>query len=156
MIETKIEGLKELDRKLAELTRQLHDRALRQSVGDAARLVRNKARQLVPVDTGLLKKNIIAARSRRNSKPGREQWNVALKQKTLKYGNTRANRRKNRVGKSYKVDGPAFYGAFIERGTSKMAARPFLRPALANNQQAAIEAFKKRMQEFFKKHGAKT
>lgn len=33
-----------------------------------------------------------------------------------------------------------FYGMFIELGTSKMPARPFLRPALDENEEAAIQA----------------
>lgn len=35
----------------------------------------------------------------------------------------------------------AFYGRFLEFGTSKMAARPFLRPAYDAMKQAAADAF---------------
>lgn len=34
----------------------------------------------------------------------------------------------------------AFYGYFIEHGTSKMAARPFIRPSYDSFREAAIEA----------------
>ena len=35
-----------------------------------------------------------------------------------------------------------FYGRFLETGTKKMAARPFLRPALDTKERAALDAFK--------------
>lgn len=35
----------------------------------------------------------------------------------------------------------AFYGRFVEGGTSKMAAQPFLRPAYDAMKQAAVDAF---------------
>lgn len=34
----------------------------------------------------------------------------------------------------------AFYGRFVERGTSRMAARPFLRPAFDATRQSAADA----------------
>jgi HK97 gp10 family phage protein len=34
-----------------------------------------------------------------------------------------------------------FHGRFVENGTSKMAAQPFLRPALDNKEREALEAF---------------
>jgi HK97 gp10 family phage protein len=145
MMEVKVQGLKELDMKLAELTRQLQTRALRQAVNAGAQIVKKAARAKVPIDTGLLRREIIAARSRRQSTFGRETFNILIRQKTKKYADTRANRRSRRVGKSYKVQGDAFYWRFVEFGTKHMAARPFLRPALANNQQAAINAIREKL-----------
>lgn len=43
---------------------------------------------------------------------------------------------------STKADGPAFYARFVEFGTSKMAARPFMRPAFEKSASAAIDAVK--------------
>lgn len=34
-----------------------------------------------------------------------------------------------------------FYGRFLERGTRKMAAQPFLRPALDNTEREALRTF---------------
>ena len=36
----------------------------------------------------------------------------------------------------------AYYGAFVEFGTSKMAARPFMRPAFETRRDYAIEAMR--------------
>lgn len=45
----------------------------------------------------------------------------------------------------------AFYGRFVEFGTSKMAAQPFLRPAYDAARLKALQAAKTRMQEEVKK-----
>jgi HK97 gp10 family phage protein len=41
----------------------------------------------------------------------------------------------------------AFYGMFLERGTIKMAARPFLRPALDENEEAVKHEVGDRVKE---------
>lgn len=71
---------------------------------------------------------------------------VGVRGGAQKYANTKENRRKGRVGKKYKTGGDksnpggdTWYWRFLEFGTAKMAAQPFLLPALANN-AAAIEA----------------
>ncbi|UCV00295.1 HK97-gp10 family putative phage morphogenesis protein [Acidovorax radicis] len=45
----------------------------------------------------------------------------------------------------------AFYGRFLEFGTSKMAAKPFLRPAFDAAQAKAVKAVQDRMNEEVKK-----
>ena len=45
------------------------------------------------------------------------------------------------IGKGTKQKEYPNYWHFVEYGTSKMAAVPFLRPAFNSNQQAAIDAF---------------
>ena len=141
MIEAKIQGLKELDNILATMTRQVQGRALRQSANAGAQVIKKEARSLVPVDTGLLRRNIIVARSRRNSRPGKETYNITIRE------GKKAKRGPN--GRS------AFYGYFIERGTSKKSARPFLRPALQSKQREALDAFKLKMMETLRKYGAR-
>lgn len=49
------------------------------------------------------------------------------------YVDNRANRRAARVGLRYEGPGKVFYWRFLEFGTSKMPAQPFMRPALENN-----------------------
>lgn len=58
-----------------------------------------------------------------------------------KYLNTKANRRKGQVGKTREdAGGSTWYWRFLELGTSRQRARPFLRPAQANNLDAATNA----------------
>lgn len=49
------------------------------------------------------------------------------------YTNNNDNRRKGRTGKSYQMEGKVFYWRFIEFGTSRHPATPFIRPALSKN-----------------------
>jgi HK97 gp10 family phage protein len=151
MMDVKIEGLKELDAAIRQMTDNVQGRLLRQAANAGAQVIRKEARAKAPKDTGLLRKNIVVGRSRRQSAKGKETYNVFLKKEKRTFADTKANRRKNRVGKKYEVDGPAFYGKFIEMGTSKMPARPFLRPALEGKRGEAIAAFREKMAEGIRK-----
>jgi HK97 gp10 family phage protein len=51
------------------------------------------------------------------------------------------------AGKKRDVDRDSFYWKFLEFGTNKMAARPFLRPAFEANKEGAIEAIGKSLDE---------
>lgn len=71
---------------------------------------------------------------------------VGIRGGAKRYVNTRENRRKRRVGQEYlgggdksAPGGDTFYWRFLEFGTEKMGARPFLRPALENNAQAVSD-----------------
>ena len=60
-----------------------------------------------------------------------------------KYTDSQRNRRYRRVGKKYFDSGDVYYWRFIELGTKKMRARPFLRPALAQNIDTSSSAVAK-------------
>jgi HK97 gp10 family phage protein len=155
MISVDLKGLAELERKLTQLAEKLQVKAQRQATNAGAQIIKKAARSRVSVDTGLLRKNIVVGRSRRNSAKGRESYNIFLKREKRIYANTRANRRRNRVGRKYEVDGPAFYGKFIEMGTSKMVAKPFMRPAFESSKQAAVDAVRNKLADFIRKEGGK-
>lgn len=101
----KVEGVAELQRKFANMSGKMQRAVVRDSLRSAARVVEKSARQKVPVDTGRLKKSITQ----------RVTVQSAVGEALIGY-------RKE-----------AFYGRFVELGTSKMAAQPFLRPALDEN-----------------------
>lgn len=148
MITIKIEGLSELDRKLRELGPKVAANGLRAANFAAARVFREAAKQEAPIRTGLLRANIIA--SRRRTPNYIAQHTIRLSSKARKYANTAQNRRLRRVGKKYRVEGPAFYGRFVEFGFHTRDGRfippnPFLRRAFTNNLQNAIEADRARL-----------
>ena len=143
MITIKVEGLSELERKLREFGPKVAKNGLRAANFAGARVFRDAAKQTVPVRTGLLKASITAFKRRGPDNVAKHT--VGVRGVRLKYANTAENRRKRRVGKKYQADGPAFYGKFVEFGTSKMAAKPFMRPAFNNNIDAAIGAVRARL-----------
>lgn len=82
-------------------------------------IVRDEARRLAPIDTGNLKKSI--ATIRRKGDKNTVQFSVTP----------------SRGGKH---DG--WYAHFLEFGTSKMSAKPFLRPAFESKQDEVLQATK--------------
>lgn len=109
----RVDGVPELQRKFANLSGKMQRAVVRDSLRSAARVVEKSARQRVPVDTGRLKKAITQ--------------NVTVKSTT---GEALVGYRRE-----------VFYGRFVELGTSKMAAQPFLRPALDENQEEIRQTF---------------
>lgn len=111
----------------------------RAALAKGARVFRDQAIANAPRDTGLLQESIVA---RRDSKPhligASEAYFVGVKRKARRYANTKRNRGKGRAGKTYFVDGTAFYWLFLEFGSEKMAARPFLRPAFESRKEDAL------------------
>lgn len=139
----KVNGLQELDRRLREFGPRIQRNGLRAANFAGARVFRDAAKASAPVRSGVLQASIAAFR--RRSPQNVAKHSVGVRNIRRRYADTAANRRVRRVGKSYFVHGPAFYARFIEFGSSKMTARPFLRPAFLNNVEAAIEAVRARL-----------
>lgn len=112
----RVEGLRELQERLNALGEDVQTKVSRAAVRAGAVVLRDETRARAPVETGLLRDNIIATRSRNESNPGHEVWQVKMKRGVHKYANTRPNRRKRRAGKKFEDAGPAFYAAWIEFG----------------------------------------
>lgn len=117
-----------------------------------ALIIRDEARQNVrkiiaepniggrnDLSTGALEKAIVATRGKPPQGTKGERYLVWTGRVSRKYANTRANRRKSRVGGTYHLDPPQFYGKFLEYGTSRMRPHPWLRPAFATKAQLAIQ-----------------
>lgn len=147
MISVKIEGLKELQKALDQLPKEIQGRPLRSAVSFGAKEIADKVKDRAGTfsDTGTLEDAIFRYRSRRHSTTGRETFFVGVRQGKAQYKDTARNRSLGRVGKSYKTQGEAYYWRFLEFGTVKMAAKPFLRPTFENNKRQAVEIIKERL-----------
>jgi HK97 gp10 family phage protein len=133
MIEVKVEGMEALKREFAKLPQELHAKALRLAVNAAAGVVRKQAMTTAPVDTRVLRKAIYQTRSRSESSASQETAIVGI-----------------RFGKKYRRRGmDAWYWKFIEFGTSKLSARPFLRPAFESTKSKQVDAIVARLRKFF-------
>ena len=137
MIQVKVKGIPDLRNALREIPKKLRKRALRNALAAGARVIRDDARRSVPVlqefvpyrRIGTVRKAINV----RSSKIARRSGDVGV------FVNVRPAKVANRGGKS-PVD--PFYWRFLEFGTKKMRAFPFLRPA-ADKLSQALEIFNK-------------
>ena len=146
-----VHGLEETLRALRALPKAISGKGggpLRKALYAAAKVVRAEVKQATPVRTGLLRDSIAIFRDR---EPGRiaanEHYTVGIRKQRKKYRENYRNGRLGRIGKSYTTLGAAFYGKFVEFGTSKMAAHPFMRPAFEASKQAALTAFESAMRK---------
>lgn len=119
-LSVEIVGLRELDRALQELAWPAARRALRKGMRKGANVIREEARAKARVKTGNLRKSI---RTRERSEEA---------------GNMRF---------AVEIPRRAFYGRFLEYGTSKMAAKPFLRPAAEGKTEEAVTAMRDALAE---------
>lgn len=97
-----VEGAKELDKVLASLPQAAAKQQLKAALRIAGKPVVKAARAKAPKDTGAMAKSIKLRVMTRTRVP---------------------------AAVSIGPDSDHYYGMFLERGTSKIAAKPFLRPA---------------------------
>lgn len=105
-----------------------------------ATVIAKEAKRLAPVDTGLLKMSIGVAKAKKKDTPEHHAKFYVVPKSTFK------KTIKAKVGgenAKLKVKTKAYHAHFLEFGTSKMAAQPFLRPAVMNTEKEAVDAFKK-------------
>lgn len=141
----RIEGLRELTRALKDLPDRVAKNGLRSAVYAGARVIQTEARQRAPIaekpkrpnqpKPGTLRRAIIMKHLREQS--GRHRQVFAI---TVRRGKKYRNQ-----GKKKNLSQDAWYWHFIEFGTIKMAARPFLRPALESKRLAAVAAIKDKL-----------
>lgn len=141
----RIEGLAQLDRALRELPQRLASRGLRASVYAGAKVIRDEARARAPKAAqslgakqpppGTLKRSVIMKHIRELSVGGRQTFYVLV----------RHGKKYRSQGKRGTLSQDAWYWRFLEFGTRKMSARPFLRPALESRRREAVSAIKERL-----------
>lgn len=112
MSDTFITGLAQLKRNINGLTAEMQQKTLRVSIRGAAQIIEAEAEHLSPEDEGGLKAGIVVRKQR-----DKRKWHVTYVVKVVK----------------------AFYWWFVENGTKKMRAQPFLRPAFETKAQEAAD-----------------
>ncbi len=164
----RIEGLGELRRSFTSLTEDMHLRVSRRMVASAGGIVRKEARTLAQQQglrlTGALIRNI--AIKREKTPEGVTQYHLGVRHgKDLGKSAPRqlVVGKNGRIVNAY-VDDP-FYWRFLEKGRNifrgkgrrgrelkgRVAATPFIAPALENKQAEAIEAMAARLRTAIKK-----
>lgn len=115
---TEVKGLEALINNLHALPEKVEKRVIRAAVRQGANIIKGKAQNYVRVDEGDLKKSI-------------KVKGVLGKPGTIAFVIRPTSNKKK--GKN------VFYGRFQEFGTSKMVAKPFMRPAYDEAGQDVID-----------------
>lgn len=115
-IDFRIEGLEHLESQFDRLAETSKKKVMMKALNAGIAPIKKEAKANAPVDKGVLKSQIRSKQMRLTAKPA--------------------------VG--IYVSGKAFYWYFIENGTSKMAAAPFLRPAADSKHEEGVERFKEK------------
>jgi HK97 gp10 family phage protein len=107
---------------LAKLEAAVSESVLRDVAYTGADILRDEAQARAPVRSGVLRANVIVKHLDEEAEEGKRQsYKVTV-----------------RSGK-FNAEGDAFYWRWVEFGTSKMAARPFMRPAYEAKVAEAVE-----------------
>ena len=131
-----IQGLDGLLRSLREAPKAIQGRAVQAGLRKGGNVIRDDARRRAPKESGFMASQIVTRRANSRSRQragvgqGGEYFTVGVKTgRRRKYANTKRNRRRGRVGRVYEEAGWAYYWRFVEFGTKKKRASPFLTPA---------------------------
>lgn len=149
-----MEGLEALRAKLLVLREDEGRKALRRAVRRAAAVLEEEARGRAaalddPATREIIAKNITAKFSSRYEKQtGDFKVRVGVLGGARQYTNNKENRSKGRVGRTYQTlgdegnpGGDTFYWRFLEFGTARAPAQPFLRPAAEAAQDRVFSVF---------------
>lgn len=125
MAELQLDGWAEIKQRFADLPDKMMKRVLTQAMREAANLIKDEAKMHCPVDTGALRDSIRTVA--RRGTPTRVVFNVVAG------GEFTASKQEK-----YGIKSP-YYALFVERGTIKAPPHPFMRPAIEQGAQAAID-----------------
>ncbi|HJV73167.1 MAG TPA: HK97-gp10 family putative phage morphogenesis protein [Noviherbaspirillum sp.] len=123
-----LSGFRELAAAMRELPERVARNTLRRATSSAAAIIRNEARAKAPVDTGEMRRDIQIKRERDTKGEMSAKYSVFV----------RSGKKSRLSGKSRDVQKDSYYWRFVEFGTAKMAAQPFMRPAFETKKEAAV------------------
>jgi HK97 gp10 family phage protein len=150
-----IGGVPELQHALRDLTDKLKKQVVRAALRDAARPAVKAAKALARQNsrTGLVAKSIRVFGSKR-ARQSAGEYGVFIRVARLKGAQIKAFKMK--TGKSARANpNDPFYWRFLEFGTRKMRARPFLLPGWQRESGRAVEIFSARIKAHIEKANAR-
>jgi HK97 gp10 family phage protein len=152
-----VAGLKELQEALRQLPKNIARNVLRGGVAAGAAVIRKEAQARAPfyypagsytdLATG---KTHVGKLQDGHPPPGTLKRSIVQKQinelsnetKQVFYVTVRKGKKYQKQGKKGNLSQDAYYATWVEFGTAKMAARPFMRPAFEAKKAEAIQAIK--------------
>jgi len=130
-MKTEIIGIKEFGENLKKLDNATRGKVMETAVVAGALLISNRAKQDAPYETGTLRRSIHVGSHVSESAPDFTPEDVAGSYSDV--GGVEIEEKKVSVLIGTNLE----YARFQEYGTSKMAARPFLRPAMDTEKEKA-------------------
>ena len=148
VVTVQMSGFKDLERALSELPKATGRRVLSRTLVKAGTPIAERAKEIVPTASGLLKRSIIVS-PRIKNKVGSAEYASAMRAGLGKDAAVMAMRDARRANKGSFAEmyvGPAvpmgWYGHLVEFGTSKHLAKPFMRPAWDEVQRQSLDIIK--------------
>ena len=123
---------------LDKLPTAIQEKVVVGATRSATKVVADEAKRLAPVDTGRLKLSIgVAKAKKKDTKENHVKFYAVPKSTLRKTISAMVNGKKAKL----KTLDYAYHAHFLEFGTSKMSAKPFLRPAVENTLTQSVKAF---------------
>lgn len=153
-----LRGVEKAIRRFDAIARDIRTRIVREAVDDAAKIVLRKARSLVPVRTGQLKRSLFV-----------KIYSDAKGQTKAIIGPSKGFRVMRKIGRKMKAVNPIYYAHLVEGGhkivkggklkrggrvVGHVAAHPFMLPALESSESAIVAAVEQRIASEVEKMGA--
>lgn len=147
VVRLELKGFKELGDQLRALGPNVAKNGLRTAdyAGTKVVLKYAKATSAFHDVSGLLRQAM--AISRRRTPENVATYSVIVRKPKTVTKIRRFGKKSKNAGKYTTAAPPSIYGRFLEFGTSKMAARPWLRPAIVDNVQEVLAAIKAGLQK---------
>ncbi len=138
-----IHGFEDFKRQLAQLPGRVGRNVLRGMVNAGATVIRKEAVLRAPEYTGPISEGHPPAGTLKRAVYQKQIAELSNAVQQTFFVGVRQGKKQRAVkrGKNV-VNLDAFYARFVEFGTSKMSAKPFMRPAFEAKKEAAIEAMR--------------
>lgn len=140
MVEFQVQGLKELQDRLLKLPEKVGDKALAACLGSAALVIQKEAQN-----------QVIMAAKNYALYPGKKRGGQVVSPGWLRSQIVKKRVKQTKSSAetiiTFKDKKHAFFWRYIEFGTSKMQAHPFMRPAFEAAKEKALQRFEERLKE---------
>lgn len=140
-------GFKELQQALKELPDRISRNVLRGAVAAGAAVVRKEAVVRAPVYQEQVQAGHPPAGTLKRAVYQKQILEYSNLTQQMFYVGVRHGKKYQKQGKKGTLSQDAYYAKWIEFGTSKMAARPFLRPAFEAKKIEAVESIRAYMEK---------
>lgn len=148
--DVKLDGIEAIKRALADLPKEVQGRPIRNALMSGAKPIRLHASRIHQWhdDTGFLRTAIVSYAVKKNEHQYTDQVRVGVlkRRKKRESKKLKAARAKRQARQTKKIVTP-YYWHYLEFGTSRIAARPFLRPAFESEKSGSAKLITDKMRE---------